>query len=155
MCGIIGFSGRLNAKDVILKGLTTLEYRGYDSCGVCLIDSDNVSHIVKATGKVSGLVPKVDAEINGVCNYGMGHTRWATHGGVVTENAHPHHAGLVNLIHNGIIENYATLREQYGLEGNLEGETDSEIVANILDYIYKKNKHDALLSIKKLVTTPS
>lgn len=150
MCGIVGFSGKLNAKDVILEGLTTLEYRGYDSCGVCLVDNDKVSHIVKATGKVSELIPKVNNKIKGICNYGMGHTRWATHGGVIKENAHPHHAGLVNLIHNGIIENYAVLREQYKLDGNLEGETDSEIVANILDYIYKKNKHDPLVSIKKL-----
>ena len=150
MCGIIGFSGNLNAKNVIIEGLKTLEYRGYDSCGVCLVDDKNKFHIIKTTGKVSGLETKVNSELNEVCHYGIGHTRWATHGGVITENAHPHHAGLVNLIHNGIIENYAILKEQYKLENSLIGDTDSEIVANILNKIYLETDHNALLTINKI-----
>ena len=150
MCGIIGFSGKLDAKKVILDGLTTLEYRGYDSCGVCVVDTDHKFSIVKSTGKVIDLLPKVDEIITKETHVGIGHTRWATHGGVITENAHPHHAGLVNLIHNGIIENYLSLREQYKLDNALEGGTDTEIVANILNLIYKKNKNEPLSSIKKL-----
>ena len=150
MCGIIGFSGRLDAKKIIIDGLTSLEYRGYDSCGVCLVDENKLFHIEKATGKVSELTPKVYENIKGVCNVGMGHTRWATHGGVTEKNAHPHHAGIVNLIHNGIIENYAELCEQYKLNDSLLSGTDTEIVANILNEIYKKNNSDPLKSIKKL-----
>lgn len=151
MCGIIGFSGKLDAKKVILEGLTTLEYRGYDSCGVCLVDDKGVFNIIKSTGKVVDLIPKVESKLIGESHVGIGHTRWATHGGVVTENAHPHHAGIVDLIHNGIIENYATLREQYKIEESLKGSTDTEIVANILNLVYEKNNHDALKAIQKLV----
>ena len=150
MCGIIGFSGKLDAKKVILEGLSTLEYRGYDSCGVCFFDPNGKFNIIKSTGKVSELIPKVDKEETSAVHVGIGHTRWATHGGVLTENAHPHHAGLVSLIHNGIIENYLSLREQFKLTGSLEGGTDTEIVANVLNLIYEKNGHDALLSIQML-----
>ena len=151
MCGIIGFSGKTDAKKIVLDGLLSLEYRGYDSCGVCFADKNNKFYIVKSTGKVNALLPMVSDEIKAECNVGIGHTRWATHGGVVKENAHPHHAGLINLIHNGIIENYLELREQYKLDGTLEGDTDSEIIANILNKIYIKNNNDPLLSIKKLI----
>lgn len=150
MCGIIGFSGKCDAKKIIIDGLTSLEYRGYDSCGVCLVDENKKFHIEKATGKVSELSPRVYENIKSLCNVGMGHTRWATHGGVTEENAHPHHAGFVNLIHNGIIENYAELREQYKLNNSLLGGTDTEIVANILNVIYEKNNNEPLSSIKKL-----
>ena len=105
MCGIIGYCGPLDAQTVLLNGLTQLEYRGYDSAGIALFDENSKIHFIKKVGKVAAL-RKVCEEDPIVSHCGIGHTRWATHGGVTSENAHPHVAGKVTMIHNGIIENY-------------------------------------------------
>lgn len=108
MCGIIGFTGNLQAPGILVDGLQQLEYRGYDSAGIA-VNNGSETQIVKTTGKVATLREKVAATagLEGTC--GIGHTRWATHGGVTEVNAHPHVSGNVTLIHNGIIENYKEL----------------------------------------------
>ena len=146
MCGIIGFTGKKAARDIILNGLERLEYRGYDSAGVALLDDEKIT-VKKRTGKV--------AELRGLCQSeestatcGIGHTRWATHGGVTDANAHPHRCGQVVLIHNGIIENYRELIREYSLQDKLVSETDSEVVAALLDTFYEG---DPVKAIKKTI----
>ncbi|MCR5153399.1 MAG: class II glutamine amidotransferase, partial [Lachnospiraceae bacterium] len=127
MCGIIGFCGYLDAKDVLLKGLSELEYRGYDSAGIACFTNDGIKTI-KTTGKVAALENLLPWDMQSGC--GIGHTRWATHGGVTETNAHPHTFGKVTLIHNGIIENYHKLAKDFALEGRKPvSQTDSEIAA--------------------------
>ena len=135
MCGIIGFLGN-DALANILDGLELLEYRGYDSAGLAIRrNNEGESEVYKCQGRVSdlrGIVPAEGADFS--C--GIGHTRWATHGGVCDKNAHPHRSGKVTLVHNGIIENYADLREEYELEDKLVTETDTEVVAALIDKLY-------------------
>ncbi len=138
MCGIIGFCGSLPASEVLLAGLKQLEYRGYDSAGIAVL-SENGIRMEKAIGNVSRLEEKLGTEsFSGNC--GIGHTRWATHGGVSEENAHPHHSGRVTLIHNGIIENYKEIWEKYGVGRTLVSQTDSEIAAVLFDSLYEEGK---------------
>lgn len=149
MCGIIGYSGPLEAKKVLLEGLAGLEYRGYDSAGVAYFDQDSKIQTVKRTGKVVELGKALrDSEDFSHC--GIGHTRWATHGGVSEANAHPHTFGNVTLIHNGIIENYRQLTEEYGLKDRLLSQTDSEVAAAVLDACYTLSQGDPLLAIRAL-----
>ena len=138
MCGIIGYSGPLEAETILLDGLSQLEYRGYDSAGIAFFDTASNIRLIKRTGKVAALREACDLEKAG-SHCGIGHTRWATHGGVTDANAHPHRAGRVTLIHNGIIENYHDLTEKFGLEGRLASQTDSEVAAHVLDSFYKLN----------------
>ena len=146
MCGIIGYTGPLEAKDILLKGLAGLEYRGYDSAGIAYFNQDSQVRTIKKTGKVAALreCVKPAGEIS---HCGIGHTRWATHGGVTDSNAHPHSFGLVTLIHNGIIENYRQLTQEYGLEGRLVSQTDSEVAAAVLDAAYREWGRDPLKAI--------
>ena len=118
MCGIIGYTGPLEAKEVLLNGLSGLEYRGYDSAGIAYFDGESKLRLIKKKGKVAVLKEAVSGDRE-TSHCGIGHTRWATHGGVTDENAHPHRQGGVTLIHNGIIENYHKLTADYGLEGLL------------------------------------
>lgn len=150
MCGIIGFTGNKPAKDVIIDGLETLEYRGYDSAGVALL-SDNEIIVRKRTGKVAELRALCEAEKSTAC-CGIGHTRWATHGGVTDVNAHPHRCGKVVLIHNGIIENYRQLITEYALADRLVSETDSEVVAALLDTFYEGDPEAAIKKVVKLLS---
>ena len=144
MCGIIGYCGPLDAQTVLLNGLTQLEYRGYDSAGIALFDENSKIHFIKKVGKVAAL-RKVCEEDPIVSHCGIGHTRWATHGGVTSENAHPHVAGKVTMIHNGIIENYKELKEYLQKKGFVFlSETDTEVVAHLLDYYYKGNPLEAI-----------
>ncbi|MDD6039453.1 MAG: glutamine--fructose-6-phosphate transaminase (isomerizing) [bacterium] len=137
MCGIIGYIGHRNVEEVLLKGLQTLEYRGYDSAGVVLLDSNGTAQVQKCVGKVQNLIVQCKkAPVNdALC--GMGHTRWATHGGVTNLNAHPHQSGKVTLIHNGIIENYQELANEYHLADQVISETDTEVVAALLNRFYE------------------
>lgn len=149
MCGIIGFTGHINAKNVLLEGLESLEYRGYDSAGIAYFGSTGIETI-KTTGKVMCLKDKVDNNdlSNAFC--GIGHTRWATHGGVSDINSHPHSHGKITLIHNGIIENYLELENMLAAKGIFPvSQTDSEIVAMLLDSLYTGDPMDA---IKEAVT---
>lgn len=146
MCGIIGFTGNIPAKDIIINGLERLEYRGYDSAGIAMLEDGEIT-LRKRTGKVAELKALcADDENTATC--GIGHTRWATHGGVTDANAHPHRCGQVVLIHNGIIENYRELIVEYGLADKLVSETDSEVVAALLDTFYEG---DPVKAIKKTV----
>lgn len=144
MCGIIGYTGSLEAKNILLEGLAALEYRGYDSAGISLYDEDGIQTI-KTAGKVADLVEKTAGykHLSGTC--GIGHTRWATHGGVTDTNAHPHTCGKVTLIHNGIIENYHELEVELAATGRYPvSQTDTEIVAMLLDSLYKGNAIEAI-----------
>ena len=106
MCGIIGYVGNEEVKDKLITGLKALEYRGYDSCGIATQDK-----IIKTKGRVSKLEEILQGEIIN-STFGIGHTRWATHGEASEINAHPHKVGKITLVHNGIIENYATIKEE-------------------------------------------
>lgn len=147
MCGIIGYTGDNYAQNILLEGLSQLEYRGYDSAGVALLSNDNKITVNKCIGKVASLIELCkDNETTSTC--GIGHTRWATHGGVTTLNAHPHTCGKVSLIHNGIIENYYELIQKYNLSDQLISETDTEVAAALFNTLYKGNPID---TIKKAV----
>lgn len=142
MCGIIGFSGALPAAGVLVSGLEQLEYRGYDSAGIAVQSSHGI-RMAKAVGNVSMLKERIREEVfEGSC--GIGHTRWATHGGVSEANAHPHRFGKVTLIHNGIIENYKEIWEKYGVGKSLSSQTDTEIAAALLDALYDGNPEDTI-----------
>ncbi len=138
MCGIIGFTGNEPVKDILIDGLAQLEYRGYDSAGIAMMDKKDGIVLMKKTGKVAELKEAAgDLKCDATC--GIGHTRWATHGGVTDTNAHPHQVGKVVIIHNGIIENYRELISEYGLKNSLKSETDTEVVAALLDKFYEGN----------------
>ena len=147
MCGIIGYTGRMAAQNILLDGLQRLEYRGYDSAGIAFFE-ENTGHISvrKTAGKVMDLRAICDDENMSVC--GIGHSRWATHGGVTNANAHPHKVGDVVLVHNGIIENYHQLIEKYHLMGQMKSETDTEVACAVINANYNGNPEEA---IKKAV----
>ena len=150
MCGIIGFTGNIPAKDIIINGLEQLEYRGYDSAGLALL-SDGEITLRKRTGKVEELKKLCNSEeLTATC--GIGHTRWATHGGVTDTNAHPHRCGKVVLIHNGIIENYRELIVEYGLQDTIVSETDSEVVAALIDKFYEDDPYKAIKQVVKILS---
>ena len=140
MCGIVGYIGKRDAYDVLIKGLKRLEYRGYDSAGLAIYNGSKFN-VYKCHGKVSDLEAHVtDKDISG--NIGIGHTRWATHGEPNDINAHPHASmnGKFILIHNGIIENYAKLKATLEEKGyTFKGETDSEVLVNFIEYIYTES----------------
>jgi glucosamine--fructose-6-phosphate aminotransferase (isomerizing) len=148
MCGIIGYTGTEDVRGVLLDALELLEYRGYDSAGVAVYDEETKQiNVRKCAGRVSDL-RAICASEKLLTNCGIGHTRWATHGGVNDSNAHPHQVGKVTLVHNGIIENYRELIADYDLQGKLRSETDSEVVAALLDSFYDGNPQE---TIKKVV----
>ena len=139
MCGIVGYIGDKVAKDIVLKGLKRLEYRGYDSAGIATMESNKLA-ITKTSGKVAELVSSIPVDShNG--NIGIGHTRWATHGEPNNENAHPHcdNSGKFTLVHNGIIENYNSLKQLLSDNGvNCQTDTDTEVLVQFIAYLYEK-----------------
>jgi glucosamine--fructose-6-phosphate aminotransferase (isomerizing) len=147
MCGIIGYTGYSEARGILLKGLKTLEYRGYDSAGVAVYHPDfNETLVTKCEGRVEKLESKCSS-VKGTT--GIGHTRWATHGGVSDINSHPHKFGRVTLVHNGIVENYAAIKNQLGVAHKLMSQTDSEVVAALIDAYYEGDPTAAIVSAVK------
>ena len=149
MCGIVGYNGKEKAVDILLDGLSKLEYRGYDSAGIAIRDKE--IEVFKSKGKLTNLKDKIkDKELNGTC--GIGHTRWATHGEPNEVNAHPHvsNDGNVTLVHNGIIENYQELIQKLERHDyKLYSETDTEVLTNLIDYYYKKYKMGPIDAINR------
>lgn len=151
MCGIIGYTGNKPTVPILLEGLETLEYRGYDSAGVAVATSNGSIGIEKSKGRLSLLAEKLKdrTDLDGTC--GIGHTRWATHGEPSDRNSHPHIADNLALVHNGIIENYAELGERLRGEGyTFASETDTEVAAKLIDSLYKVNR-DPLDAIFKAI----
>lgn len=147
MCGIVGFAGRDNAAPVLLDGLKKLEYRGYDSAGIAVLDNGHIE-LTKASGMIKNLCEKIHdgADMKGVI--GIGHTRWATHGAPSDVNAHPHlsNDGKFAIVHNGIIENYVSLREELLAKGfTFSSETDTEVIVHLLEMYYKGNFKKAVM----------
>ena len=150
MCGIFGYIGKKSAPTEIVKGLQRLEYRWYDSAGICFLDTKNHPHLVKSVGKVSELATKVELinKIEG--NIGIGHTRWATHGKVTETNCHPHFSQSKRffIVHNGIIENYSRLRSQLQEQGiEFYSQTDTEVVAKLFENEFEKDMRTTLVKV--------
>lgn len=144
MCGIIGYIGEKNPVEVLINGLKSLEYRGYDSAGIALKEKDEIE-VIKSVGKIVNLEDKIKSKEIMESHLGIAHTRWATHGKPTEENAHPHTAGKVTLVHNGIIENAEELREKLKKEGvTFHSETDTEVVAALINKYYEKNPVEAI-----------
>lgn len=150
MCGIVGYIGKREAYPILIKGLKRLEYRGYDSAGVALLNHDDVLSVYKNKGKVSGLEEFcADKDISG--SVGIAHTRWATHGEPSTVNAHPHYSVSKNLaiIHNGIIENYADIKSRLIAHGiKFQSDTDTEVLVQLIEYIQTKKDLDLLTAVQ-------
>lgn len=148
MCGIVGVVGK-PAKDIILNGLTNLEYRGYDSAGIYLNDLNGNEYLTKAVGRISNLKEKLTPDEQGLV--GIGHTRWATHGKPTVDNAHPHfdETKRFYLVHNGVIENFAELKEKYLQGVKFRSDTDTEVVVQLIGKIARDKNLDAFSAFKE------
>lgn len=148
MCGIVGVVGK-PAKDIILSGLTNLEYRGYDSAGIYLNDLNGHEYLTKAVGRISNLKEKLTPDEEGLV--GIGHTRWATHGKPTVNNAHPHfdETKRFYLVHNGVIENYTELKEKYLQGVKFHSDTDTEVVVQLIGKIARDKNLDAFSAFKE------
>ncbi len=149
MCGIVGYVGNRDVVEVLIGGLSRLEYRGYDSAGISLIENGQLTS-VKAKGRLINLEEKLKNQTMS-SHLGIGHTRWATHGAPSDENSHPHNSnnGKISVVHNGIIENYMELREKLKKEGYLfYSDTDTEVIPNLIDFYYED---DLLSAIRKTI----
>ena len=151
MCGIVGYIGTRKAQDVLVNSLKRLEYRGYDSAGIATLDDENSPHLARSVGKIVELEHVLEPKPH-TGHLGIGHTRWATHGGVTVNNAHPHNAGNVFLVHNGIIENYKELKAELKAY-DFKSDTDTEVLAALIDSFYKDGTplKDAVASALKKV----
>ncbi len=149
MCGIVGYIGSKNATDVLLEGLSRLEYRGYDSAGIAVWEKDKIS-VKKEKGRLSVLEAAMRESGKPEGNCGIGHTRWATHGEPSYANSHPHSAGRVTLVHNGIIENYIELKKELEAGGyTFASQTDTECAAALLDRLYKGEPQKAVAELTR------
>lgn len=147
MCGIVGFTGSQNAAPILLDGLKKLEYRGYDSAGMAVLGQDGIQ-MVKTIGMIKNLDNKTQGGAALPGTAGIGHTRWATHGEPTDVNAHPHMSNddKFAIVHNGIIENYAQLREELKAKGfQFKSETDTEVIVHLLDLYYEGDLKKAVL----------
>ena len=164
MCGIVGYTGRQKAAPILLDALSRLEYRGYDSAGLAVRDGEKLAEVVKATGKLIHLADKTDQGRALEGNCGIGHTRWATHGDPSLINAHPHVSGNcsgsgsgeveseVVGVHNGIIENFAELKDKLLRHGyTFYSETDTEVLIKLVDYYYRKYKIGPVDAITRMM----
>lgn len=152
MCGIVGYVGEKKAQGFLVSGLKRLEYRGYDSAGVVTVSDDGEATLVRAKGKIAELEKKLSG-LKRDDHVGVGHTRWATHGEPSELNAHPHRAGKIYVVHNGIIENYKELKDTLS-QHDFKSETDSEVLAALIDSFYQDGKYelvDAVVQALKLV----
>jgi len=151
MCGIVGYIGTREAYPILIKGLHRLEYRGYDSAGVALLNSAGELNVFKSKGKVENLEKYCQGkDVSG--SVGIAHTRWATHGEPSDVNAHPHYSQseTLALIHNGIIENYQTLKEFLIKEGyTFKSETDTEVLVQLIEYVKKKDNLDLFEAVQQ------
>ncbi|WP_026908800.1 glutamine--fructose-6-phosphate transaminase (isomerizing) [Paucisalibacillus globulus] len=140
MCGIVGYIGQNDSKEVLLNGLEKLEYRGYDSAGIALLN-ENGLNLFKVKGRIATLRDKVDENVH--ATMGIGHTRWATHGEPSVDNAHPHQSasGRFTLVHNGVIENYQDIKHDYLQGVEFKSETDTEIVVQLIDKLYQEEQN--------------
>src|SRR5256886_2620769 len=152
MCGIVGYVGARECTPILIEGLRRLEYRGYDSAGVAVLDlakeGMQISRVVRCRGKLANLENLLrDSKPQG--HVGIGHTRWATHGRPSDENAHPHKSGGVSVVHNGIIENHKVLRDALKQKGRtFSSETDTEIIAHLVD---EELKVDGKVTLREAV----
>ena len=147
MCGIVGYTGSQEAAPVLLEGLKKLEYRGYDSAGIAVINDSRIS-VCKVTGRIANLCEKTADGKNCPGTVGIGHTRWATHGAPTDTNAHPHMSndGKFAVVHNGIIENYIALREELTEKGyRFESQTDTEVIVHLIEMYYSGNLKNAVI----------
>jgi len=153
LCGIVGYTGKKQAKSILLSGLDILEYRGYDSAGIC-IEENGAFALCKASGKLERLREKSQNHVfSGTC--GIGHTRWATHGAPTEENAHPHLSsdGSFSVVHNGIVENAEALRAMLKEHGfSFRSDTDTEVVPQLMQYFYRGNVQEAFLKTVKMLS---
>ncbi|MGC9452045.1 MAG: class II glutamine amidotransferase, partial [Oceanipulchritudo sp.] len=141
MCGIVGYIGKQDASPILLDGLRRLEYRGYDSAGLAILDREGF-HNIKKTGRVENLRKEALGKIRDG-DIGISHTRWATHGGVSDANAHPHVSwdGKLAVVHNGVIENYAFIKRELEAKGvTFSSETDSEVLVNLIAFLYEAER---------------
>ena len=150
MCGIVGYIGTKQAAPIILDGLSKLEYRGYDSAGMAVYDGEGKINITKSVGRLKILenITRGGETMPGLC--GIGHTRWATHGEPSDVNAHPHFNAeqSIVVVHNGIIENYLKLKKKLTEKGyQFISDTDTEVIAHLLDYYYQGNPLQAIVKI--------
>lgn len=150
MCGIVGYIGNLDSKEILLKGLEKLEYRGYDSAGIAVMN-DNGVQVFKEKGRIADLRNIVDEDV--MANTGIGHTRWATHGVPSTVNAHPHqsNSGRFTLVHNGVIENYDILKREYLQGVALKSDTDTEIIVQLIE-LFVNNGSNTEEAFRKTLT---
>ena len=144
MCGIVGYVGQRDCVDVLMSGLTKLEYRGYDSAGIAVFDHGKIK-VAKSKGRLKNLEQKMEQEGRPNGHVGIGHTRWATHGEPSDVNSHPHSGGRVTIVHNGIIENYKELKNYLLSKGvTFDSDTDTEVAAKLLDYNYNGSPLDTM-----------
>lgn len=151
MCGIVGVVGNRNATDILMQGLEKLEYRGYDSAGIFVANGDK-SSLVKSVGRIADLRAKIGIDVAG--STGIGHTRWATHGQATVENAHPHTSATERfvLVHNGVIENYLQMKEDYLAGHTFKGQTDTEIAVHLIGKFVEEDNLSVLEAFKKALS---
>ena len=149
MCGIVGVVGNNNAADILIQGLEKLEYRGYDSAGIYVTDVPDKGSLVKSIGRIADLRAKISSDVKG--KTGIGHTRWATHGQATEDNAHPHtsETGRFVLVHNGVIENYLQIKEEYLQGHKFKGQTDTEIAVHLIGKFVDEDGLSVLEALKK------